>query len=81
MTVLEYIWAGIMAVFMNLGFAVGPPVLAWFADTQGTYYNGFILYAVIALVAAAFLLPIRPRYWEPPAKKAKLTGEPVSATG
>ena len=61
---------GILAVFMNLGFAAGPPVLA-----------GFIVYAVIALVAAAFLIPIRPRFWEPPAKKAKFAGEPVSATG
>ncbi len=72
---------GILAVFMNLGFAAGPPVLARFADIQGTYYTGFIVYAVIALVAAAFLIPIRPRFWEPPAKKAKFAGEPVSATG
>ena len=70
---------GIMAVFMNLGFSVGPPLLARFADTQGTYYNGFILFAVIALVAAAMLTPIRPRFWEPPAKRDKMLGLPARA--
>ena len=72
---------GILAVFMNLGFAVGPPVLARFADVQGTYYTGFVIYAVVALIAAAFLLPIRPRFWEPPEKREKVSGEPISATG
>ena len=72
---------GIMAVFMNLGFSVGPPVLARFADTQGTYYNGFILFAIITFLAAAMLTPIRPRFWEPPARRAKLATQPAGAAG
>ena len=70
---------GIMAVFMNLGFSVGPPLLARFADVQGTYTNGFILFAAITLVAAALLTPIRPRFWEPPTRK--LVTRPASAVG
>lgn len=72
---------GIMAVFMNLGFAVGPPLLARFHDVQGTYTNGFILFIAITLVAAALLLPIRPRFWEPSEKWVKFAPQPVRATG
>ncbi len=72
---------GIMAVFMNLGFAVGPPLLARFADVQGSLTNGFILYMAITLVAVAMLLPIRPRFWEPPERWAKWAPQPVRATG
>ena len=66
---------------MNLGFAVGPPVLARFADVQGSLTNGFILFMVLTLIAFAMLLPIRPRFWEPPERWAKIASQPVTATG
>lgn len=68
---------GIMTMIMNLGFAIGPPLLARFADTQGTYDNGFIVYALVALFAAALLIPIRPRFWEPPARRSKPAAQRV----
>lgn len=59
---------GIMSLFMQLGFAVGPPILGRMADAAGNYTTGLIVYGVIAMLASLTLLPVKPRYWTPPGK-------------
>lgn len=58
---------GVMSVFMQLGFAAGPPVLGHMADAAGNYTTGLVVYGLIALLAALTLLPVKPRFWKPPA--------------
>ncbi len=60
---------GIMSVCVNLGFAAGPPILGWFADTYGSFTIGLVAYGSIALLGTVMLLPIRPRHWVPPAER------------
>ena len=68
---------GIMAVCVNLGFAVGPPLLGWFADTFGSFTIGMIVYGCVAGVASLTILPIKPRFWKSPAeRKAELGSGP-----
>lgn len=57
---------GVMSVFMQLGFAAGPPIFGRMADTTGNYTTGLIVYGVIAVLAAVTLLPVKPRHWTPP---------------
>jgi MFS family permease len=57
---------GVMSVFMQLGFAAGPPILGRMADAGGSYTTGLIVYGIIAFVAALTLLPVKPRFWTPP---------------
>jgi MFS family permease len=74
---------GIMAVCVNLGFAVGPPVLGWFADTFGNFTIGMIVYGCIGCLAALTLLPIKPRYWKSPSAERTAparTAGPATAT-
>jgi OFA family oxalate/formate antiporter-like MFS transporter len=58
---------GLMAVCVNLGFAAGPPLFGWLADTYGSFRLGMIIYGCVAGVATLTLLPIKPRYWTAPA--------------
>ena len=60
---------GIMAVCVNLGFAVGPPVFGLLADIFGSFSVGMIIYGVIASIATLTLLPIKPRFWIAPADR------------
>jgi MFS family permease len=60
---------GIMSLFMQLGFAVGPPVLGRMADAAGNYTSGLVVYGTIALLASLTLLPVKPRYWTPPGER------------
>ncbi len=60
---------GIMAVCVNLGFAAGPPIFGWLADTTGNFTAGMVLYGCIAAVATLTLLPIKPRYWVSPSER------------
>lgn len=62
---------GLVSVAVNLGFAAGPPVLGYFVDVFGNYTNGLICYAIVALIGFFLLLPIQPRFWTPPSKRAK----------
>lgn len=57
---------GVMSVFMQLGFAAGPPVLGRMADVAGNYTTGLVVYGLVALLAALTLLPVKPRFWTPP---------------
>jgi len=59
----------IMAVCVNLGFAVGPPVFGLLADIFGSFSVGMIIYGVIASIATLTLLPIKPRFWIAPADR------------
>lgn len=54
---------GILTLFVNLGFAVGPPLMGRMADQSGSYESGMMLYGFVALVAALMLMPVKPRYW------------------
>jgi MFS family permease len=60
---------GIMAVCVNLGFAVGPPVFGLLADIYGSFSVGMLIYGIIASVATLTLLPIKPRFWTSPAER------------
>jgi MFS family permease len=60
---------GIVSVFVNLGFAAGPPILGWLYDLNGNYTMGFVIYSGVAFLACGLLLPLKPRYWTPPGKK------------
>ncbi|MES2627302.1 MAG: MFS transporter [Pseudomonadota bacterium] len=62
---------GLVSVAVNLGFAAGPPVLGYFVDVFGTYKIGLIVYSLVAFAGFILLLPIQPRFWVPPAKRAK----------
>ena len=54
---------GILTLFVNLGFAVGPPLMGRMADLTGSYESGMMLYGFVALVAGLILMPVKPRYW------------------
>jgi len=60
---------GIVSVFVNLGFAAGPPMLGWLYDLNGNYTMGFVIYSGVAILACCLLLPLKPRYWSPPSKR------------
>ena len=60
---------GIVSVFVNLGFAAGPPLLGWLYDINGNYTMGFVIYSGVAMLACGLLLPLKPRYWTPPSKR------------
>lgn len=60
---------GVMSVFMQLGFAAGPPILGRMADANGNYTTGLMIYGLIALLAALTLLPVKPRFWTPPKER------------
>ena len=60
---------GIVSVFVNLGFAAGPPLLGWLYDQTGNYTLGFVLYSGVALLACGMMVPLKPRYWTPPGKR------------
>ncbi len=64
---------GIFGAFLQLGFAVGVPALGWSYDYFGSYSNGFIVAALCAVMAAVMLLPVRPRFWSPPAARPQET--------
>ena len=57
---------GIMSLFMQLGFAAGPPILGRMADATGNYTMGLIVYGIIALLASLTLFSVKPRFWTPP---------------
>ena len=54
---------GIYTAAVNVGFAAGPPVVARLYAMTGSYLVPFLLCAVIGVIAAAVLLPVKPRYW------------------
>ena len=59
---------GIMALFMQLGFAVGPTVLGRMA---GNYSFGLTVYGSLAFLAALTLATVKPRFWTPPSQRTQ----------
>jgi MFS family permease len=55
---------GIYILCVNLGFGFVPPLMASMADGSGSYYGAFAMGTVAVLVAAAFLYPIKPKFWK-----------------
>ncbi len=54
---------GIYTAMVNIGFALGPWVVARLHQVTGSYTVPFLLCAVVGLAAAAVLLPVQPKYW------------------
>ena len=54
---------GIYTAMVNIGFALGPWVVARMYELNGSYTAAFILCAVVGVAAAAILMPVQPRYW------------------
>ncbi len=55
---------GLFTLCVSIGFGFGPPFMASMADKSGTYSGAFALGTVAALVAAALLYPVKPRFWK-----------------
>lgn len=60
---------GLVSVAVNLGFAVGPPVLGYLYDLNGNYTVGMIVFGGVAMLGAIMLTPVKPRFWTPPSKR------------
>lgn len=69
---------GIVSVFVNLGFAAGPPMLGWLYDLNGNYTMGFVIYSGVAILACCLLIPLKPRYWSPPSKRKSEAADNVA---
>lgn len=54
---------GIFTAAVNLGFALGPPVVARLYAVTGSYVIPFAACSVLAVIAAVTLLPVSPNYW------------------
>lgn len=54
---------GIFTAAVNLGFAVGPPVVARLYAVTGSYAVPFAACSALAVIAALTLLPLKPKYW------------------
>src|SRR5690606_18300399 len=72
---------GVISVFINLGFAAGPPLLGYFADINGNFTLGIMVYVGLALLGTLLLVPVKPRYWIPPSKRKPAGEEVVLTTG
>src|SRR5690606_19264277 len=46
---------GIMSVCVNLGYAAGPPIFGWLADTYGSFSVGLAVFGTIAMAATLTL--------------------------
>jgi MFS family permease len=66
---------GLVSVAVNLGFAVGPPVLGYFYDINGNYTVGMMVFGGIAILGGIMLMPVKPRFWTPPSKRLKQESE------
>ena len=54
---------GLFTAAVNLGFALGPPVVARLYSITGSYVVPFAACALLAVFAAAILLALEPAYW------------------
>ena len=55
---------GIYTLCASLGFGFLPPLMARMADNSGSYYGAFAMGTVAVLIAAAFLFPVKPKFWK-----------------
>ena len=58
---------GILTLCASSAFGFVPPLMARMADNSGSYYGAFGMGTAMVLMAAAFLYPIKPRFWKPKA--------------
>lgn len=72
---------GIVSVFINLGFAAGPPLLGWFADVNGNFTLGLLLFSAAAFVSMLLLVPVKPRFWTPPGRRPVMDRDVVDKAG
>lgn len=54
---------GFFTAAVNLGFALGPPVIARMHSAFGAYMVPFAICAILAVVAATVLLALEPSHW------------------
>ncbi len=54
---------GFFTAAVNLGFALGPPVIARMHAAFGSYLVPFAVCAALAVVAATVLLALEPAWW------------------
>ena len=53
---------GILTACVTIGFAIGPPLVGYMSDTQGSYRNAFIMLAVASIAAGLSLLGVKTTY-------------------
>ena len=53
---------GILTACVTIGFAIGPPLVGYMYDTQGSYRNAFIMLAVASIAAGLSLLGVKTTY-------------------
>jgi len=53
---------GILTACVTIGFAIGPPLVGYMYDTQGSYRNAFIVLAVASIAAGLSLLGVKTTY-------------------
>ncbi len=54
----------VVTTFGTAGFAVGPPILGYLHDVQGSYRSGFLLLIVLSTAAAVLIAQVSPLYWQ-----------------
>ncbi len=54
---------GVLTAAVNLGFAAGPWFVARMYANTGSYGSAFMICAVVGVMAALVLLPVKPTYW------------------
>ncbi len=54
----------VVTTFGTAGFAVGPPVLGYLHDLQGSYSSGFLLLIVLSTAAALLIGQVTPLHWQ-----------------
>ena len=55
---------GILTACVTVGFAIGPPLVGYMYDTQGSYRNAFLLLIAVSVAAGVSLLGVTPTYRE-----------------
>lgn len=55
---------GILTACVTVGFAIGPPLVGYMYDTQGSYRNAFFLLIAVAVAAALSLVGVTATYRE-----------------
>jgi MFS family permease len=68
---------GIYTAAVNIGFALGPPVVARLHAETGSYTVPFLLCAGLCIIAALALLPVTPAYWLESRQRGQSTAGPL----
>ncbi len=55
---------GILTACVTVGFAIGPPLVGYMYDTQGSYRNAFLLLVAVSVAAGVSLLGVTATYRE-----------------